>query len=818
MQIGGWRWSPETQQLQRGEERRSLTSLERDLLSYLLERAGHTVGTDELLQQVWNYSPRTRTRAVANVVARLRSKLGQDAGCIVTVYGRGYRLELPQLDDLIGRKEAMARVLDTLRDHRHATVHGPGGVGKTHLVRGLVRRRDRALWVGAGPMAAEAELLAGVAGALDLEGASATAGSLAVALHAAGPALLVIDAADRLGGLVLPLVRRWLEAAPALQVLITSRVLLADEPFVTLAPLEPADAAELFVQRAQRVAPDLPLPPPQVLAIVDQVDRLPLAIELAAARLRVLDLGGLQSHLQQGVAVLGRTLEASLQASFDLLDATERRVLSAAALFPTTFTAEAVAAVAEQSPIDTLDVLDALVRAAMVGGRHPRFVLLDQVRAFARAHAEAAQRDAFVAWAVRQAADDPKYPGTLPHVDAFVDALDHATDPVDRARLAVAIRNHDHVVGPRNRMLGALEALRIEDLPPELGISVLTGLSRCLTFANRRRECPALAARILDLARTDTQRLRARAEMVDAIRMSEGAAAAAPHAEALLAFAQDADITPTELGHAMVTASTVPSQLGDTERALQLCLRALPLLEDRLLLPLFVQTRIGLAYRQLGRLADAQGVIEAAHAKAHEHELPDQILRTGAQLGNLCLARGDVDRAKQVFEELSALAHQMGDPIASFAARIGLACLVPESGPALVRLEALRGEAVQKGRQHIAATIALFMGTLRHRDGDLTGATADYRSAIELMRATGWKWMEHIAAARLALALAEAGDVDQAQALIAEADATGIPGRSLALARAALAGDRQPADRALTVDEYDRLIADTANLCLRIVP
>ncbi len=251
-----------------------LTSLEEELLAYLADRVGHTVTRAELLREVWDYSPRSRTRAVANTVARLRSKLHQDAAHLVTVYGRGYRLELPDDTGFVARPALLDQLNRAIESHGMVTLHGVGGIGKTRTARALAQRHGRCAWVPAGGIRSVEELTSAVAGALELETVPELAG-LRFALASAGPMWLVVDAAEELSDEAWATLCGWVEEIRGLWVVVTSRV-WRDGACVPVPALTPDEAVELLTRRATASSPDVSLPEEVALRVVRRLDGVPL--------------------------------------------------------------------------------------------------------------------------------------------------------------------------------------------------------------------------------------------------------------------------------------------------------------------------------------------------------------------------------------------------------------------------------------------------------------------------------------------------------------------------------------------------------------
>ncbi len=345
---------------------------------------------------------------------------------------------------LIGRDDELA-ALDALLDDpgtRLVTIVGPGGVGKTLLARHVLARHAQRHVHGAGmielaALADAADVPPAVVRALGLApGDAATSAALAGAL-APLQLLLVLDNAEHLLGGVAELAAALLAGAPRLRLLVTSQapLRLADEQVLRLGPLGlPAEgdtgavvapagagtggaaaraerhgAVALFVRRARQADARFALDDAQAAAAVAlcrALDGLPLAIELAAARLRLLGLSGLQQALQrerlQLLGAAGRrdalerqqTLRATLAWSVGLLGDAEQRLFDRLAVVVDSASLELVQALGcddgrGADPWATLDALDVLVERSLVAvvddapGGATRYRLLESPRAFA---------------------------------------------------------------------------------------------------------------------------------------------------------------------------------------------------------------------------------------------------------------------------------------------------------------------------------------------------------------------------------------------------------------------------------------------------
>ncbi|RKT54679.1 BTAD domain-containing putative transcriptional regulator [Saccharothrix australiensis] len=335
------------------------------------------------------------------------------------------------LTDLIGRIEEVRRIDALLSAERLVTLTGPGGVGKTRLALAVAARRagelpDGVLLVelATARTAAEAhEAVAAVLGLRDDLRAPVRHLSDQLADALAGRAtLLVLDNCEHVVEPVAELTARLLSAAPALRVLATSREPLAVvgelrwpvEPLGLPEPsgpsgtagtggtdldrLERSDAVRLFVARATAAAPDFRVEPGSAAAVATicrRLDGIPLALEMAAARLRVMSVADLAARLDdrfrlltatlRAVPTRQRTLRATIDWSWDLLGEPERIALRRLAACADGCGLAAAEAVLADGPVrreDVLDLLGRLVDRSLVVQRDGRYRLLESVAAY----------------------------------------------------------------------------------------------------------------------------------------------------------------------------------------------------------------------------------------------------------------------------------------------------------------------------------------------------------------------------------------------------------------------------------------------------
>lgn len=411
-----------------------------DVLTALIERRERLVSKNELLDLVWPGLVVEENNLQVQISA-LRKLLGQDA--IATVTGLGYRFALEteqdiaeppilavptnnlpqQITSFIGRERELAEVKQLLAQYRLVTLTGVGGIGKTRLslqVAAEVRNTypDGVWLVEFGPISDQSLVLTSVAQVLGVKEATGVPLVQTLCSHLKSRHLLMMfDSCEHLTNACATLADALLRATDNIRILVSSQnpLQIGGEQRFPLPPLslpdldaDPerllgTDAVRLFVERARSQKPDFVVTERQARTVAEicaRLDGIPLALELAAARVPLLSIEHIQARLNDRFKLLTggvrtalprqQTLRATLEWSYGLLSEEERNVLNRLAIFPGSFTVDAAASVVCEDVIDefaVIDLLGQLVARSLVvvdaTDIATRYRLLETTRAYA---------------------------------------------------------------------------------------------------------------------------------------------------------------------------------------------------------------------------------------------------------------------------------------------------------------------------------------------------------------------------------------------------------------------------------------------------
>ena len=347
---------------------------------------------------------------VADDLAILLSETFQWRGSLATDDEADPRLRLPTAPTrFVGRTDELTELRELLGRERLVTLTGPGGVGKTRLALHLAsemapRFPDGAAFVGLSSLQGPEFVAATVAQVLGVreEGPEGPLEALKNRLSDRSM-LLVLDNFEHVVEAT-PVVTELVEAAPGLRLVVTSREALRirAEHEVPVAPLPGPDAVELFAARASAVRHGFAVDDRNratVNEIVDALEGVPLAIELAAARVRLLPPEAILERLDRRLDFLAagardlperqRALRTTLDWSYDLLEEGDKRVFARLGAFAGSFSLDAAQAVCDPAgQVDVLTALASLVDKSLLRAEssddEPRFRMLHMVREYAR--------------------------------------------------------------------------------------------------------------------------------------------------------------------------------------------------------------------------------------------------------------------------------------------------------------------------------------------------------------------------------------------------------------------------------------------------
>jgi non-specific serine/threonine protein kinase len=445
-EFGDFRFDPGNARLSRGGVVLHAEPKALKVLEILLEHSGSLVDRDALFDRVWGRVVVT-TGTLTRLIAELRRILGDDSvkpRYIETVHTKGYRWVAggtsviaprrraappERTIQLIGRNAELARLEEQAATSRLLTLAGPGGSGKTQLAlefarRCETRRPNSVAWIDLTAAADERALPGLVTAGLDVQIPPSLAFADGVAEAIGDRAvLLLLDNCEHVAMSLAPLIRTVLGRCPYASVVCTSQATLdlPEETVFWVAPLDlptsawqssdnpvttllESGAVRLLRERACAVSPYFDLTPENARFVVDiccRLDGLPLALELAAARLTILTPQQLLNALDDRFSLLSRqsaseharhgSLRHAIEWSYELLEERERDLLDCFGVFSGSWSLEAAQAVAGGNAKDgpTLNALQSLVQKSLViverSADGLRYRLLDSVRAFASA-------------------------------------------------------------------------------------------------------------------------------------------------------------------------------------------------------------------------------------------------------------------------------------------------------------------------------------------------------------------------------------------------------------------------------------------------
>ena len=583
-----------------------------------------------------------------------------------------------QLTSFIGRERETAAVQELLQGTRLLTLTGAGGSGKTRLALEVANRvgaqyPDGVAWVELAPLANPELVPHHVADALGVrrDGIRAAGDALLEAVRE-WDALLVLDNCEHLVEACARLAEALLRGSPRLRIMTTSRAALGvggertwlvpalslprsdDGKLVTRAEAAASEAVRLFVQRSQAVRPSLELTETNAAAIMQicrRLDGLPLAIELAAARTRVLDPQQIAARLDDVFALLSsgsrtalphqRTLRSTIEWSHALLTEQEQILFRRLAVFAGGFTIDAVEQVAAGGALSAngvLDLLSGLVEKSLVlletEALEARYRMLETIRQFAQERLEEAG----------EAAELGRH-----HAQFFLARVETAEPPLATRTEGWQERLADDLANIR----AATDWFEQQRDAPEDAVRFAAALHWFWFGLGHYRE----ARRRLEtaLARTEGMRTLARGRALSSLTtylvLQGEQVEVRPIAEESVSILRETAEGSGDLVCALVCLGQSRFLAGDLEGAAAVLAEALAL--SRVIQPQFWITYAlywqGLVAQARGDLALARAAFDEGLARGLEEGYNQPIAHLGTMRGRLALAEGDVDGALHWF-------------------------------------------------------------------------------------------------------------------------------------------------------------------------
>jgi predicted ATPase/class 3 adenylate cyclase/Tfp pilus assembly protein PilF len=672
-------------------------------------------------------------------------------------------------DRFIGRQAALRELaLRFERGARLVCLLGPGGTGKTRLaVRyGWIARGEHpgGVWFCDLAMSRDLDgIVHAMAQGLQLTLSSADpVADIGEAIAGRGRCLVIADNFEQITRHGEHTIGRWLERAPQARFLVTTREVLgiAGEDVLALPPLSPQEGAALFIERAERaggVALNSSHHEQAVAQLVSLLDGLPLAIELAASRARVLSPAQLLPRMAERFKLLTRsqgrrdrqaTLLATLDWSWDLLIDAERAALAQLSAFEGGFTIDAVEAVVDLSASAgapwVLDSVQSLVQKSLVRRTADnRFDLLHTVRDYAAARLVSG---ALAGGAV--AARDAVWRRHAGHYGSLDETSVSAQRCIETGNLVVACR--------RMVELGDFEAATRVLLPAWAAVKLVGPFSTGVDLA----DAACRDARAGPGARSTALWVRGSARFLlgdapGAREDLEAALAAHPDPSAMrcrvtctLAEVESTFGDPARAGSLFDDALSLARRLGDSGRQCQ------------------ALNGLGALAAEQSRAADAAAYYEQGLALARAANNQRWVGGLLGNLGNVSHLLGDFDAARRHYEQALACARDIGDRHFEGNSQCNLGLLLLEMGhpdEALPHFESALDLARSLGHVRLTGTVFCNLGLLNEMEGRIDAALELHASAVQAAARHGDRRSEGQFRVYLGRLLARRGRVGEAR-------------------------------------------------------